>query len=142
LYWDFDRNFALIILAPLTRDLFSIHDEIRVNELLLANGHKPFRYGQIENALYKNFIKNFSQIETLPKEVREILNDNCYHTSLSVHSCTTSADGQTTKFLFKTHDDKMIEAVIMRHLSGRNTLCVSSQAGCPMACVFCATGKL
>lgn len=36
----------------------------------------------------------------------------------------------------------MIEAVIMRHLSGRNTLCVSSQAGCPMACTFCATGKL
>jgi len=36
----------------------------------------------------------------------------------------------------------MIEAVIMRHLSGRNTLCVSCQAGCPMACSFCATGKL
>jgi 23S rRNA (adenine2503-C2)-methyltransferase len=36
----------------------------------------------------------------------------------------------------------MIESVIMRHLSGRNTLCVSSQAGCPMACSFCATGKL
>ncbi len=36
----------------------------------------------------------------------------------------------------------MIEAVIMRHLSGRNTLCVSCQAGCPMGCTFCATGKL
>lgn len=36
----------------------------------------------------------------------------------------------------------MIEAVIMRHLSGRTTLCVSCQAGCPMACTFCATGKL
>lgn len=122
--------------------LFSIHDETRIKDLLLANGHKPFRYAQIENALYKNFITNFSQIETLPKEIREILNQNCYYMSLRVHSSTTSADGQTTKFLFKTHDDKMIEAVIMRHLSGRNTLCVSSQAGCPMACVFCATGKL
>jgi len=36
----------------------------------------------------------------------------------------------------------MIESVIMRHLSGRTTLCVSCQAGCPMACTFCATGKL
>jgi 23S rRNA (adenine2503-C2)-methyltransferase len=126
----------------LTTSPFSIHDEIRIKELLIANGHKPFRYAQIENAIYKNFITDFSLIETLPKDIREILNQNCYFTSLRVHSETTSADGQTTKFLFKTHDDKMIEAVIMRHLSGRNTLCVSSQAGCPMACVFCATGKL
>ncbi len=121
---------------------FSIHDEVRIKELLLANGHKPFRYAQIENAIYKNFITDFSKIETLPKEIREILVRNCHYQSLRVHSSSTSADGQTTKFLFKTHDDKMIEAVIMRHLSGRNTLCVSSQAGCPMACVFCATGKL
>lgn len=121
---------------------FSIHDEIKIKELLVANGHKPFRYAQIENAIYKNFITDFSQIETLPKDIREILTKHCYYMSLEVHSTTTSADGQTTKFLFKTHDGKMIEAVIMRHLSGRNTLCVSSQAGCPMACVFCATGKL
>ncbi len=53
-----------------------------------------------------------------------------------------SENGQTTKFLLDTHDDKHIECVIMRHLSGRNTLCISCQAGCPMACTFCATGKL
>lgn len=122
--------------------MFSIHDENRVKELLVANGHKAFRYAQIENAIYKNFITDFEQIETLPKEIRTLLTENCYFMSLRVHSEVTSDDGQTTKFLFKTHDDKMIEAVLMRHLSGRNTLCVSSQAGCPMACSFCATGKL
>lgn len=122
--------------------MFSIHDEAKVKELLVANGHKPFRYAQVENAVYKNFISDFSQIETLPKEIRALLTENCFYTSLTVHSQVTSDDGQTTKFLFKTHDDKMIEAVIMRHLTGRNTLCVSSQAGCPMACSFCATGKL
>lgn len=120
----------------------SIHDEEKIKELLVANGHKPFRYNQIENALYKNFIVDFEEMETLPKDIRTLLSENCVYETLTVHSEITSNDGQTTKFLFNTHDDKMIEAVIMRHLSGRNTLCVSCQAGCPMACVFCATGKL
>lgn len=122
--------------------MFSIHDEKQVIELLESNGHKRFRYAQIENAVYKNLITDFDLMDTLSKEIRELLKENCFFQSLAIHSEVTSEDGQTTKFLFKTHDDKMIEAVIMRHRSGRNTLCVSCQAGCPMACSFCATGKL
>ncbi len=122
--------------------MFSIHEEEKIISLLENNGHKKFRYSQIENAIYKNLITDFSTIETLPKEIREILTEHCFYNSLSLHSEKTDPEGQTTKFLFTTHDGKMIEAVIMRHLSGRNTLCVSSQAGCPMACSFCATGKL
>jgi 23S rRNA (adenine2503-C2)-methyltransferase len=122
--------------------MFSIHDEKQIIILLESNGHKKFRYAQIENAIYKNLVTDFNLIDTLPKDIRELLQTNCFYNSLSIYSEVTSEDGQTTKFLFKTQDDKMIEAVIMRHLSGRNTLCVSSQAGCPMACSFCATGKL
>ena len=122
--------------------MFSIHDEKQIIELLEKNGHKKFRYTQIENAIYKNFISDFETIETLPKDIRVLLSENCFYNSLRIHSEITSEDGQTTKFLFQTTDDKMIEAVIMRHQSGRNTLCVSCQAGCPMACSFCATGKL
>ncbi len=122
--------------------MFSIHDESQIITLLESHGHKKFRYAQVENALYKNLITDFSLIETLPKDIRELLVANCFYTSLTLHSEKTDPEWQTTKFLFKTHDDRMIEAVIMRHLSGRNTLCVSSQAGCPMACSFCATGKL
>ena len=116
--------------------MFSIHDEKQIIELLEKNGHKKFRYTQIENAIYKNFISDFEAIETLPKEIRTLLSENCFYNSLRIHSEITSEDGQTTKFLFQTTDDKMIEAVIMRHQSGRNTLCVSCQAGCPMACSF------
>lgn len=122
--------------------MFSIHDEAQIISLLESNGHKKFRYAQIENAIYKNLVTDFDEIETLPKDTRELLKANCTYTSLSLHSEKTDPEWQTTKFLFTTHDGKMIEAVIMRHLSGRNTLCVSSQAGCPMACTFCATGKL
>lgn len=122
--------------------MFSIHDEKQIIELLETNGHKKFRYAQVENAIYKNLVTDFDVIETLPKDIRELLGNNCFYSSLSVHSEATGEDGQTTKCLLRTHDGKMIEAVIMRHLSGRNTLCVSCQAGCPMACAFCATGKL
>jgi adenine C2-methylase RlmN of 23S rRNA A2503 and tRNA A37 len=69
---------------------FSIHDESRVQELLIANGHKAFRYAQLENALYKNFISNFEEIETLPKDIRTLLQENCFYQSLEVHSTTTS----------------------------------------------------
>lgn len=120
----------------------SIHDEAKIIDLLEANGEKKFRYGQIENAIYKNDIVDFDAMNTLSKEIRELLKKHCFFDSLAIHSTSTSEDGQTTKFLFKTYDGQMIESVIMRHKSGRNTLCISSQAGCPMACTFCATGKL
>ena len=122
--------------------MFSIHDEAKIKELLIANGEKSFRYAQIEHAIYKELRSDFSEITTLSKPVRELLSTHCFHNSLQIDSEHTSENGQTTKFLLRTVDDRLIECVIMRHLSGRNTLCVSSQVGCPMACVFCATGKL
>ena len=103
---------------------------------------KPFRYTQIENALYKNFIDDFDEMTTISKKTREMLKENFFVSSLTLKSAVTSDDEQTTKILFQTRDEKFIEAVIMRHLSGRNTLCVSSQVGCLMGCSFCATGKL
>jgi len=120
----------------------SIHDEEKVKELLIKNWHKAFRYSQIENALYKNFVSDFDKMETLSKDIRKLLNENCFLTSLSVDTSKTSSNGQTTKLLFKTSTGEFIEAVIMRHLTGRVTLCISCQAWCPMACSFCATGKL
>ena len=121
---------------------FSIHDEYRLKELLKTHKYPTFRYWQIENAIYKNYVTDFWDIQTIPKELRELLTKNCFYQSLSIDHEVTSSNGQTTKILFKTEDGFLIESVIMRHLSGRNTLCISCQAGCPMACTFCATGKL
>lgn len=121
---------------------YSIHDEDKVKEILAENGHKPFRYKQIENAIYKNFIENFDDINTISKDIREMLKENFYFQSLNLEEQKSSSDNQTTKMLWRTHDDKLIESVIMRHKSGRKTLCVSSQVWCAMACSFCATWKL
>lgn len=121
---------------------FSIHYEKKVKELLEQNGEKSFRYAQIENAIYKNFIEDFDEMNTLSKNIRQLLKENCFFQSLEVESLVTSKNGQTTKILFKTVSWEFIESVIMRHLTGRVTLCVSCQAWCPMWCSFCATGKL
>lgn len=122
--------------------MYSIHDEDKVKEILKENGYPAFRYGQIENAIYKNFVKDFNEIQTIPKELRQILNDNFYYQSIKLDHIVTSSNWQTTKMLFETKSGDMVEAVIMRHLTWRNTLCISCQAWCPMACTFCATWKL
>jgi len=120
----------------------SIHNEKQVKELLVNSWEKAFRYSQIENAIYKNYITDFDEMITLSKKVRKLLNDNCFFESLKAESVVTSKNKQTTKILFKTSTWELIESVIMRHLTGRVTLCVSCQAGCPMWCSFCATWKL
>lgn len=72
--------------------MFSIHDQDKVIELLEANGHKKFRYAQLENALYKNLVTDFSLIETLPKDIRELLVENCFYSSLILHSEKTDPE--------------------------------------------------
>lgn len=120
----------------------SIHNEEKVKELLENNWEKTFRYSQIENAIYKNFITDFDEMTTLSKNIRELLKENCFFDSLTLDQEISSDNEQTTKMLWKTSTWEFIESVIMRHLSWRVTLCVSCQAGCPMACSFCATWKL
>lgn len=120
----------------------SIFDENKVIQLLEDNWEKKFRYKQIQNAIYKNFINNFDDMEVLSKKVRELLKNNCFFESLKVDTLKTSKNKQTTKILFKTETGEFIESVIMRHLTWRITLCISCQAWCPMWCSFCATGKL
>lgn len=120
----------------------SIYDNIALQKYLLELGEKPFRINQIYQALYKDLIEDISTCSTISAKLRDDLKENFSQHVLTVSHVTTSANGQTTKFLLDTYDGNHIECVIMRHLSGRNTLCISCQAGCPMACTFCATGKL
>jgi len=122
--------------------MFSIHDESQLKALLAQAGEPSFRYAQIENAIYKNMIEDGESMTTVSKKAKELLKENCFFYSLRLKDALDSADEQTTKLLFETEEGGLIEAVIMRHLSGRNTVCISSQVGCPMACAFCSTGAL
>ena len=82
--------------------MYSIHDEDKVKEILKQNWFPTFRYAQIENAIYKNFVTNFDEIQTIPKELREVLKQNFYYQSIKLDHIVTSSNGQTTKMLFET----------------------------------------
>mgnify|MGYP000210734765 CR=1 FL=1 len=82
-----------------------------------------------------------SAILELPPGLREKIEAECQATTLSLVRETNSSDGLTRKFLLALEDGQQIETVLMRY-RGRMTACVSSQAGCALGCVFCATGQM
>jgi len=112
--------------------------DIQKLKKILVNEPK-FRIKQIEQEIYSSLIDNWSQATTLPKNLIEILQQE-YPIDIKA-DLFISADQQSAKALITLVDDKRIETVLMRH-ENRNTVCVSSQVGCSMACDFCATGKL
>src|SRR2546426_12171228 len=76
----------------------------------------------------------------LPKSLRVALDADFRATSLRSIAVSEADNGLTTKTLFELDGGHSVEAVVMRY-SDRSTLCISSQAGCPIGCPFCATGK-
>ena len=119
-----------------------------LSEILIAE--PAYRVKQIEKAWFDVSINNYEEITTLPVELREKLKKIPW-LSLEVHTLLTSKLDNTRKILFKLQDGKFIETVIMGRMNikedaqeggpDRYTICISSQAGCPMRCAFCATGK-
>lgn len=119
--------------APLTR--YDI-DRHALAELL---GDQPrYRIDQAWTALYDNLADPI-EMTNLPKALRAQL-DSRLPAALDVATMRTSIDNETVKWLWRLHDDARIETVLM-HYRDRSTVCISTQAGCAMACGFCATGQ-
>lgn len=113
-------------------------DLIQLNKIL--EKEPSYRIKQVKLALYDGLIKNWNEVKTLPLSLRDTLNKEC---PLSIDAqVLASKDKNTIKALITLKDDLKIETVLMKHKDGRNTVCVSSQVGCPLNCAFCATGKL
>jgi len=104
-------------------------------------GEPQFRAQQIWQAIYHDLATSPDEITTLPKWLREKLKAEFTLGSLSPAAEARSSDGQTRKRLFRLPDGKSIEAVLMGY-EKRRTTCISTQAGCAMGCVFCATGQM
>jgi 23S rRNA (adenine2503-C2)-methyltransferase len=83
----------------------------------------------------------FGSMTDLPVRLRSALEEAVPFSTLSVESEAHARDG-TVKALFRTHDNRPVEAVLMRYRAGRRSLCISSQSGCPLTCSFCATGQM
>jgi len=101
-------------------------------------GEKPFRAKQIYEWMYKG-AGSFAEMTNLSKELRNKLSESASLFTLSIADFIESKEDETCKFLFETEDNEIIEAVFMKYKYG-NSICISSQAGCKMGCIFCASG--
>jgi 23S rRNA (adenine2503-C2)-methyltransferase len=97
--------------------------------------------GRLWNYLYQELASTFDAMPELPDRVRTRLAADTELIPLPVAQSTDSSDGFTRKYLLTLADQRQIETVLMR-FTGRVTACVSSQVGCAMGCVFCATGQM
>jgi 23S rRNA (adenine2503-C2)-methyltransferase len=118
--------------------------ELNLEELtqfITGLGEPPFRARQIWQWLYQHYATDFDEMTNLSKSLRQKLAETAVIPILPVAFSQHSSDGQTKKVLFQLADGQTIETVLMRY-EKRRTLCISTQAGCAMGCVFCATGQM
>ncbi|HSN85775.1 MAG TPA: 23S rRNA (adenine(2503)-C(2))-methyltransferase RlmN, partial [Thermoanaerobaculia bacterium] len=99
---------------------------------------RPFRAGQIYSALYERGAADFSEMTDLSKDLRARLAES-FRIGLPAISERQLASDGTCKYLFRLADGATVEAVDIPD-RGRRTFCISSQAGCALACTFCVTG--
>jgi len=124
---------APVDLYGLTRD--------QVTAWVTAAGFSSVHAARIWRYLYWESADSIAAMKTLPAKVRARLAAETSLGTLPVARELHSSDGFTRKFLLALPDGRTIETVLMR-FTGRVTACVSSQAGCAMGCVFCATGQM
>jgi 23S rRNA (adenine2503-C2)-methyltransferase len=104
-------------------------------------GEKPFRAKQLATHYFTHLTSDPAAMTDLPKASRDKLVEGLFPTLLTAHRTQTADQGTTVKTLWHLFDGAKVESVLMRY-ANRTTLCISSQAGCGLACAFCATGQL
>jgi 23S rRNA (adenine2503-C2)-methyltransferase len=119
--------------VPATR-----YDLTRAELAELLAGQPAYRVEQVWRGLYEQLAEP-DELTTLPRALRATLAE-ALPTALTEAVTRVADDGQTLKHLWRLHDGASIESVLMLYPE-RATVCVSSQAGCAMACGFCATGQ-
>jgi len=118
-------------------DIRSMTDDEITNALMKA-GITGYRVGQIVGWV-RSGVQSFDEMSNLPKKTRETLATLFVLKSVIINSAYMSKDG-TKKYLFRLYDGHIIESVLMQYKHGQS-LCISTQVGCAMGCVFCLSGK-
>jgi 23S rRNA (adenine2503-C2)-methyltransferase len=103
-------------------------------------GEPAYRGRQLFGALQRRRLRSFGEMTDLPKSFRARLSEAATASTLTVESRYTASDG-TRRYLLKTHDGLPVETVFIPE-ERRDTICFSSQSGCPLQCDFCLTAKL
>ncbi len=100
-----------------------------------------YRIVQLYTQYYKNLISSWDELSTWPLQLRETLKKEIPFSSLTFVSSTESKEKDSIKVLFETPKNNYIESVLIRERD-RNTVCVSCMSGCPVGCIFCASGQM
>lgn len=112
-----------------------------LEEFMVSLGEPSYRGRQLFGWLYNHRVTGFDEMRNLSKALRAKLNAEAELLTLRTVDTERSSDGGTVKLLFEGGDGSLIESVIIPD-GKRTTLCLSSQAGCPLGCAFCATGLM
>lgn len=121
-----------------TRTNIMGHTPDQLVELVAQWGNKPFRAKQLQRWIHQRGVSDFEQMTDLARVFREQLTEHCSICAPTKQIEQRSADG-TRKWLFDVGQNNAVEAVYIPE-DDRGTLCISSQAGCTVACPFCSTG--
>ncbi|MFH0804599.1 MAG: 23S rRNA (adenine(2503)-C(2))-methyltransferase RlmN [Patescibacteria group bacterium] len=98
-----------------------------------------YRTRQAYAAVFQQLVGSWAEVTGFPIALRERLEQNC---PLAIPAAVSPSNGgRVQKAVVTLGDGNVVEAVLMRHPGDRNTVCVSSQVGCPLGCTFCATGR-
>jgi 23S rRNA (adenine2503-C2)-methyltransferase len=121
----------------------SLHDLTRdeLTTLVASWDFSPVHAARLWSYVYHSGATRLADMPELPARFRARLETEISFAPPRIAAETHSADGFTRKYLLALGDDRRIETVLMR-FTGRVTACISSQAGCAMGCVFCATGQM
>src|SRR5213595_1501271 len=133
-----------VTLEPMAESRAAI-SELTRDQLVVwldKHGEPAYRAKQIRRHATHGTERGFEELTYLPKSLRDALAHSFRWSSVELVREEASADGETRKALLELRDGHHIESVLMPHHGARNAVCVSTQAGCPMACAFCATGEM
>lgn len=111
-----------------------------IEDIVKSFGEPKFRAKQIFDWFQLYGVMSYDEMTNLPKAFRNLLNDKYPIRSCDIELKQVSTIDSTVKYLFKLYDGNFVESVLMKYKYGY-TLCVSSQVGCKMGCVFCASTK-
>ncbi|MCD7980848.1 MAG: 23S rRNA (adenine(2503)-C(2))-methyltransferase RlmN [Clostridiales bacterium] len=105
---------------------------------IVSAGEKKYRAKQLYEWMHRKLAESPGDMTNIPGSLKDRIREDCTYTVLKQAACQISAQDGTRKYLFLLEDGNMVESVLMRYKHG-NSVCISSQVGCRMGCVFCAS---
>lgn len=113
----------------------------KISVWLKENGQPAFRLKQITDAVYKKGAATFEEMTELPEPLRNALKEKFRILAIEPETILESKASDAVKASFWLKDKNKVESVLLNLFPGKWSLCISTQVGCPVQCVFCATGR-